>query len=95
MLWIGALMMGALGMGIWGMAPAYTNERFPTDVRGVGAGFCYHAAAAIGAMMPYAVGALNDRGFRLVDAMSVAMVLSAVFAMVIWVGPETRGQELS
>jgi SHS family lactate transporter-like MFS transporter len=93
-LWLGALMMGALGMGIWGMAPAYTNERFPTDVRGVGAGFCYHAAAAIGAMMPYVVGALNDRGFRLVDAMSAAMVLSAVFAMVIWLGPETRGRDL-
>jgi SHS family lactate transporter-like MFS transporter len=93
-LWLGALMMGALGMGIWGMAPAYTNERFPTDVRGVGAGFCYHAAAAIGAMMPYIIGALNDRGFRLVDAMSAAMVLSAVFAMVIWFGPETRGREL-
>lgn len=95
LLWVGALMMGALGMGIWGMAPAYTNERFPTDVRGVGAGFCYHAAAAIGAMMPYVIGALNDRGFRLVDAMSAAMVLSAVFAMVIWLGPETRGRELT
>ena len=94
-LWIGALMMGALGMGIWGMAPAYTNERFPTEVRGVGAGFCYHAAAAIGAMMPYVIGALNDNGFRLVDAMSAAMVLSAVFAMVIWLGPETRGKALA
>lgn len=94
LLWLGALTMGAFGMGIWGMAPAYTNERFPTAVRGVGAGFCYHAAAAIGAMMPYVVGALNDRGFRLVDAMSAAMVLSALFAMIIWLGPETRGRRL-
>jgi SHS family lactate transporter-like MFS transporter len=89
---IGAVMMGGLGMGIWGMAPAYTNERFPTAVRGVGAGFCYHAAAAIGALMPWVLGELNDRGFTLVDAMSVAMVLSAAFAMIIWTGPETRGK---
>lgn len=92
MLWIGALTMGAFGMGIWGMAPAYSNERFPTDVRGVGAGFCYHAAAAIGAMMPWVLGELDDRGFGLVNAMSAAMVLSAAFAMVIWFGPETRGR---
>ena len=49
---LGALMMGFFGMGVWGMAPAYTIERFPTAVRGVGPGFCYHAAAAIGAVMP-------------------------------------------
>jgi SHS family lactate transporter-like MFS transporter len=94
-LWFGALTMGAFGMGIWGMAPAYSNERFPTAVRGVGAGFCYHAAAAIGAMMPWVLGALDDRGVGLVNAMSVAMVLSAAFAMVIWLGPETRGRQFT
>ena len=49
---LGALMMGVFGMGMWGMAPAYTAERFPTSARGVGAGFCYHTGAAIGALMP-------------------------------------------
>jgi hypothetical protein len=92
-LWIGALTMGLFGMGIWGMAPAYTNERFPTAVRGVGAGFCYHAAAAIGAFMPWVLGEFDDRGFTLVNAMSAAMVLSAAFAMIIWLGPETRGRQ--
>jgi MFS family permease len=91
---LGALMMGFFGMGIWGMAPAYSNERFPTDVRGVGAGFCYHAAAAIGALMPYVLGALQDQGFALVNAMSAAMVLSGLTAMIIWLGPETRGRDI-
>lgn len=91
---IGALMMGFFGMGIWGMAPAYSNERFPTEVRGVGAGFCYHAAAAIGAVMPYVLGELQDRGFGLTNAMSTAMVMSGLTAMIIWLGPETRGREL-
>lgn len=93
-LFLGALLMGFFGMGIWGMAPAYSNERFPTEVRGVGAGFAYHAAAAIGATMPVILGALQDRGFKVVDAMSAAMVLSGIMAMVIWLGPETRGHDL-
>jgi SHS family lactate transporter-like MFS transporter len=29
---IGAAMLGFFGMGVWGMAPAYTAERFPTEV---------------------------------------------------------------
>ena len=91
---LGALMMGFFGMGVWGMAPAYSNERFPTEVRGVGPGFCYHAGAAIGALMPFVLGALQDRGFALVNAMSAAMVLSGLAAMVIWLGPETRGRVL-
>ena len=88
----GAFMMGAFGMGIWGMAPAYNNERFPTAVRGVGAGFCYHAGAAIGALMPTLLGALRDRGISIVDGTTYAMVVSGLFAMVIWLGPETRGK---
>jgi SHS family lactate transporter-like MFS transporter len=92
MLGLGALLMGFFGMGVWGMAPAYSNEAFPTEVRGVGAGFCYHAAAAIGAMMPFVLGLLRDQGFVMVNAMSAAMVLSGIAAMIIWTGPETRGR---
>jgi hypothetical protein len=92
LLGLGALTMGFFGMGIWGMAPAYSNEAFPTEVRGVGPGFCYHAAAAIGATMPTVLGFLRDQGFVMVNAMSAAMVLSGIAAMVIWTGPETRGR---
>jgi SHS family lactate transporter-like MFS transporter len=93
---VGALMMGMFGMGIWGMAPAYTTERFPTSVRGVGPGFCYHAGAAIGAFMPPLVGALADRGVVLVNAMSFCMVISGLLSgMLIWLGPETRGRQFT
>jgi hypothetical protein len=86
-------MMGAFGMGVWGMAPAYTNERYPTEARGVGPGFCYHAGAAVGAAMPALLGLLQDRGISLVNAMSTAMVISGVVAIIaIWIGPETRGR---
>lgn len=93
---VGALMMGMFGMGIWGMAPAYTTERFPTSVRGVGPGFCYHAGAAIGAFMPPIVGALADSGVALVNAMSVCMVISGILSgILIWLGPETRGRSFT
>ena len=92
----GALTMGFFGMGVWGMAPAYTVERFPTEVRGVGPGFCYHAGSAMGAAMPYILGAAQDRGISAVNGMSVAMVLSAVFAgIAVWSGPETRGRDFN
>lgn len=92
---IGAMLMGFFGMGVWGMAPAYTVERFPTAVRGVGPGFCYHAGAAMGAVMPTLLGALKDRGFAMIDAMSAAMIVSGLVALAaIWSGPETRGKGL-
>jgi SHS family lactate transporter-like MFS transporter len=93
---LGALLMGAFGMGIWGMAPAYSNERFPTAVRGVGPGFCYHAGAAIGALMPWVLGRMQDHGLHLTTAMSLAMLVSGIFsATLIWLGPETRGRAFS
>jgi SHS family lactate transporter-like MFS transporter len=89
---IGALMMGAFGCGIWGMAPAYVTERYPTAVRGVGPGFCYHAAAAIGAAMPPLIGAMQDRGMPIATAMSIPIAAAlACSAALIWLGPETRG----
>ncbi len=93
---IGALTMGFFGMGVWGMAPAYTVERFPTEVRGVGPGFCYHAGSAFGAAMPFILGAAQDRGMSAVNGMSVAMIASAVFAAIaVWSGPETRGRDFN
>ena len=93
---IGAFTMGFFGMGVWGMAPAYTVERFPTQVRGVGPGFTYHAGAAIGALMPLILGAMQDRGISAVNGMSATMVASAVLAMVaVWIGPETRGRDFN
>ena len=93
---LGALTMGAFGSGIWGMAPAYVTERFPTSVRGVGPGFCYHAAAGIGSAMPYLIGGMQDRGMALADAMTIAIAAALVFsASLIWLGPETRGRQLT
>lgn len=95
LLLLGAAMMGAFGCGIWGMAPAYVTERYPTEARGVGPGFCYHAAAAIGSVMPLMIGSMQDHGMPLATAMSIPIAIAlACSATFIWFGPETRGREL-
>ena len=93
---IGALLIGTFGAGMWGIAPTYLSERFPTAVRSVGAGFSYHAGAALGSATPAVVGMLRDSGWRLPSAMAVCIVAGLLLvAGILWLGPETRGRELS
>jgi SHS family lactate transporter-like MFS transporter len=94
LLLLGALLMGCTGAGIWGVVPTYLSERFPTAVRGVGAGFAYHAGAALGALTPLVVGALQDAGWPLPRAMAVCIVCSlSIVVVMLWSGPETRGRQ--
>ena len=55
---------------MWGAFPSYITERFPSDVRGAGAGFCYHAGALVGSFTSYAIGHLVDAGWTLSTAMT-------------------------
>jgi hypothetical protein len=62
-------------------------------VRGVGPGFCYHAAAAIGSAMPIIIGQMQNGRMALTQAMTICIVGSLlVSAGIIWLGPETRGK---
>lgn len=93
LLLLGALFMGFFGVGMWGVVPTYLSERFPTAVRGVGSGFAYHAGAALGALTPFVVGALQDAGWELPHAMAVCLGSALVIVIVmLWSGPETRGR---
>jgi MFS family permease len=96
LLLVGAVLMGFFGAGMWGVVPTYLSERFPTAVRGVGSGFAYHAGAALGSITPTVVGRLRDSGWPLAEAMAVCIVSSLLVVVVmLWLGPETRGRELS
>jgi SHS family lactate transporter-like MFS transporter len=93
---LGALLMGASGLGVYGIVPSYLTERFPTAARSVGPGFAYHAGASLGAVMPAFIGALQDRGVRLPGAMAACILVSgALLAAIIWLGPETRGRSFT
>src|SRR5688572_26153119 len=88
---LGAVLVGYGAHGMWGAFPSYITERFPSDVRGAGAGFCYHAGALIGSFTSFGIGHMVDTGWTLPAAMTVAIAVSGVaVALVIWLGPETR-----
>jgi SHS family lactate transporter-like MFS transporter len=91
----GAWMMGLFAAGAWGIVPGYLSERFPTDARGVGTGFAYHAGIGIGSFVPYLIGTLQDRGVALGAAMLGCIVTAGVILLtLLWLGPETRGRRL-
>ena len=94
LLWTGALTMGFFGAGNFGVVPGYLTERFPTIVRGAGAGFAYHFGAGIGSFTPTLVGLLQDKGLGLPLAMSACIAASGTMLIaLLWLGPETRGIE--
>jgi MFS family permease len=89
----GALLVGFGAHGMWGAFPSYLTERFPSDVRGAGAGFCYHAGALVGSFTSYLIGSLVDSGWTLPNAMTSSIAISGLaVAVFIWLGPETRGR---
>ena len=95
-LMLGAWLIGFFASGAWGIVPGYLSERFPTEARGVGTGFSYHVGVGLGAYTPYLIGALQDAGTNLGTAMFWCILAGSVIVVVLlWLGPETRGRELS
>jgi len=95
MLLLGAFLIGLGCSGAWGIVPGYLSERFPTEARAVGTGFAYHVGAGLGAFTPYLIGSLQDSGVALASAMLSCIVVAGVLVLVmLWLGPETRGQRL-
>jgi MFS transporter, SHS family, lactate transporter len=93
---LGALLVGLGCSGAWGIVPSYLSERFPTEARAVGTGFAYHVGAGLGAFTPYLIGGLFDGGMPLATAMLTCIAIAGVLVLtMLWVGPETRGTELS
>ena len=94
LMWLGAFLVGFFAAGAWGMVPTYLNERFPTAVRAVGAGFAYHVGAAVGSFTPTIIGAMQDRGMALGSAMALSIALAGILVIAtVWMGPETRGRQ--
>jgi SHS family lactate transporter-like MFS transporter len=91
----GAIVMGLFAAGSLGVVPGYLAERFPTAFRGTGMASAYHSGAAVGALVPYAIGRLQDGGLSLPMAMGTCIVTGgALMIVAVWSGPETRGRDL-
>ncbi len=93
---VGACLMGLFGGSTFGIVPTYLNERFPTAARAAGAGLTYHLGAAAASVMPFIIGALEDRGVTLQSAMAGSIAVTGVLSVfLLWLGPETRGKTLT
>jgi len=92
MLILGPL-VGFFGSGYFSMFGVMLAELFPTAVRGAGQGSTYNAGRAVGAVAPFAVGALADR-FGFGPALALNSVLFLGAAAMIFALPETRGRDL-
>lgn len=92
------LILGApLGFVVYMMFSAmgpFMTELYPTEVRGVGQGFCYGAGRATGALFPALVGFLSI-SLGLGAAILVFAVLAyGLMLVVLMFLPETRGRSL-
>ena len=95
LLLLGAALIGLGCSGAWGIVPGYLSERFPTEARAAGTGFAYHVGAGLGAVTPFVIGALRDSGMALASAMLACITVAGALVLVmLWLGPETRGQRL-
>jgi MFS transporter, SHS family, lactate transporter len=89
-------LQGAFAIGMTSQNPSYLSERFPTEVRATGSGFCYHQGAIWGGLVaPVLVYLASVWQTGLAIPMLVGTVFGAVsFILATMFGPETRGKEL-
>ena len=80
-LFVGALAIGLTGAGVIGLAPTFVGSLFKTEMRATGWGTVYHAAAAFGALAPFAIGQLEDLGWSLSVAMATGIGLASAVAL--------------
>ena len=97
LIWWAFVIQGAFGSGGFAsQAPSYLAERFPTEVRATGAGFCYHQGAIWGGLVaPILAYCATTYHLGYAIPMLIGTIVAALsFAVAIGIGPETRGKEL-
>jgi MFS transporter, SHS family, lactate transporter len=97
LIWWAFVIQGAFGSGGFAsQAPSYLSERFPTEVRATGAGFCYCQGAVWGGLVaPILAYAATAYHLGYAIPMLVGTIGAAVsFAIAIGLGPETKDKPL-
>ena len=86
-------LIGFFGHGYFSLFGAMLSELFPTRVRGSAQGFVYNIGRAFSALAPYSIGMLADR-FGVGSALAVTSAFFLAGAALIFLLPETRGEQL-
>ena len=90
-----AFLAGGVTASFYGFFPLYFPELFPTAVRATGQGFSFNFGriiAAIGGLQTANLMTFFGNSFPKAGSLLAGIYLVGVF--VIWLGPETKGQEL-
>lgn len=92
---VSAFLAGGITASFYGFFPLYFPELFPTAVRATGQGFSFNfgrIVAAIGGLQTATLMKAFDGSFPKAGSVMAAIYLVGVF--IIWLGPETKDQEL-
>jgi MFS transporter, SHS family, lactate transporter len=89
-------LQGAFAGSIFGIGPAYANERFPTEIRATAAAFCYHVGVVVAGFVPAVLTYFAlQRGMGFAMPMLIATLGGlASFVLALLFGPETKGKVL-
>jgi len=93
---LGIIIQGAFAGCIYGINPSYANERFPTEVRATGAGFCVHVGSCAGGLVgPVLLYFASVYQTTLAMPLLISTLIGLVsFIVTLMFSPETKGKEL-
>lgn len=92
---VAAFLAGGVSASFYGLFPLYFPELFPTAVRATGQGFALNFGriiAAVGGLQTAAL--MGYFGGSFPKAGSVLVAIYLVGAVIVWLGPETKGRTL-
>ena len=87
-------LIGFFGHGYFSVFGAMLAELFPAAIRATAQGLCYNVGRAASALAPFTIGALADR-FGIGSGLAFTSVFFAAGGALIFLLPETRGEELT
>ena len=88
---LGAFVMQFMVQGAWGVIPAHINELSPPQLRGFFPGLAYQFGVLIASSIGYLEAVLGEHFGYTLSMGCLAIVVLAIGAAVISVGPEAKG----
>jgi MFS family permease len=88
-------LFGLLTLGMHAGYAVYFPELFPTRLRSTGGGFCFNAGRLLVPPILFFSGWMQrDWGLSLANAATLLSLLFPAGALLLWIAPETKGQDL-
>jgi SHS family lactate transporter-like MFS transporter len=81
--------------GAWGVVPVHLNELSPAQLRGFFPGLAYQIGVVISSSAGYIEALLGERYSYSASMATLAATVLLTGAVVIWLGPESKGVSFS